>query len=309
MPPAGGEPRGELRATVGRLAHERFTDERVGELLEAAAPRDELEADVVRVARRDFDKARRVPGELVAELARAGVAARGAWLQAREADDFALFAPLPGAQHRAAPALQRVLPRGRAPLRPAARRLRAGHEHGRRAATPSSACATASSRSSAAAPGDRRRAAARRARSPRPASARCSSPCCARSASTTQQWRLDEAAHPFEATIAQTDVRLTTRYDEADLDSLYSPCTSSATASTSTRSTPRSSRTPLGGGRVERVARVAEPAVGEHGRPLARASGAGASRTRRRRCPSASPARRGRRSSGRPTPCARASSA
>ena len=45
------------------------------------------------VARRDFDKARRVPGELVAEMARAGVAARGAWAQAREANDFSLLAP------------------------------------------------------------------------------------------------------------------------------------------------------------------------------------------------------------------------
>ena len=93
MPPAGGEARGEMRATVGRLAHERFTDERVGALLAEAAPRDELEADIVRVARRDFDKAVRVPGELVAEMARAGVAARGAWMQAREANDFAPFAP------------------------------------------------------------------------------------------------------------------------------------------------------------------------------------------------------------------------
>jgi carboxypeptidase Taq len=78
MPPAGGEARGEMRATVGRLAHDRFTDERVGALLADAAPRDELEADIVRVARRDFDKAVRVPGELVAEMARAGVAARSA---------------------------------------------------------------------------------------------------------------------------------------------------------------------------------------------------------------------------------------
>src|SRR3954468_11380750 len=93
MPPAGGEARGEMRATVGRLAHERFTDERVGALLAEATPRDELEADIVRVPRRDFDKAAPVPGELVAEKARAGVAARGAWMQAREANDFAPFAP------------------------------------------------------------------------------------------------------------------------------------------------------------------------------------------------------------------------
>src|SRR6476619_7481083 len=93
MPPAGAQARGELRATVGRLAHERFTDERVGELLQRAAPRDEIEADIVSVARRDFDKTRRVPGELVAEMARAGVAARDAWMQAREASDFARLAP------------------------------------------------------------------------------------------------------------------------------------------------------------------------------------------------------------------------
>ena len=45
--------RAELRATIGRLAHERFVDDRVGELLDGAQPRDELEADLVRIARRD----------------------------------------------------------------------------------------------------------------------------------------------------------------------------------------------------------------------------------------------------------------
>jgi hypothetical protein len=58
-----------VRATIGRLAHERFTDEQVGELRERAQPCDDIEADAGRVARRDFDKARRVPGELVAEIA------------------------------------------------------------------------------------------------------------------------------------------------------------------------------------------------------------------------------------------------
>jgi Zn-dependent M32 family carboxypeptidase len=71
-----------VRATIGRLAHERFTDEQVSELLESAQPRDDIEADAVRAARRDFDKARRVLGELVAEIARA--AARVAWSEARQ---------------------------------------------------------------------------------------------------------------------------------------------------------------------------------------------------------------------------------
>ena len=62
MPAGAADEHGELRATLGRFAHERFVDDRVGELLEAAAPRDDVEADVVRVARREFDKARRVPG-------------------------------------------------------------------------------------------------------------------------------------------------------------------------------------------------------------------------------------------------------
>ena len=44
MPAAAAGEHGELRATLGRFAHERFVDDRVGELLEAAAPRDDVEA-------------------------------------------------------------------------------------------------------------------------------------------------------------------------------------------------------------------------------------------------------------------------
>src|SRR4051794_9189235 len=93
MPPAGAEWRAQQRATVERLAHERFADDRVGELLAAAAPRSELDDDLLRVARRDFDKARRVPGDLVEELAHAASTGHVAWQRAREASDFALFAP------------------------------------------------------------------------------------------------------------------------------------------------------------------------------------------------------------------------
>ena len=37
-----------------------------------------------------------------------------------------------------------------------------------------------------------------------------------------RQWRLDDAVHPFAATLSLDDVRLTTRYAEDDLDSIFS---------------------------------------------------------------------------------------
>ena len=105
--------------TVGRLAHERFTDERVGALLAEATPRDELEAPIVRVARRDFDKASRVSGELVANMARAGRGrARGLDAGAREANDFAPFPPFLERGSRCAGATARASPRPRTPTTP-----------------------------------------------------------------------------------------------------------------------------------------------------------------------------------------------
>src|SRR3954447_17619778 len=88
MPPAGAEWRAQQRATVERLAHERFVDDRVGELLDAAGPEAELAPDPLPVARRDFEVARRVPGALVEELAHASATGHDAWLRAREDSDF-----------------------------------------------------------------------------------------------------------------------------------------------------------------------------------------------------------------------------
>ena len=246
MPPGGGEPRGELRATVGRLAHERFTDEHVGELLEAAAPRDELEADIVRVARRDFDKARRVPGELVAEMARAGVAARGIWLQAREADDFAPFAPalqrnielrrrysacFSEAEHPYDPLLDDYEPGMRtAELREALERLRDG-------LVPLVAAAPEVDASLL-----------RTGPFPEAGQRALLTTVLRAFGVDREQWRLDEAAHPFEATIAASDVRLTTRYDEGDLDSLYSSMHEFGHGLYEHQVDPALERTPLGGG-------------------------------------------------------------
>jgi len=94
MPERAAPQRAEQLGTLGKLLHERFTDDAVGRLLEAVRPEpDSVDAALVRVTRRDWEKARRVPSELAAELARAGALGHAAWVEARERSDFAAFLP------------------------------------------------------------------------------------------------------------------------------------------------------------------------------------------------------------------------
>jgi carboxypeptidase Taq len=99
MPRGGVENRADQMTTLRRIAHIRFTAEAVGGLLDAAEhevsglPPDSDEASLVRVTRRDYDHARKLPPDLVAEIARAGAMARPVWEKAREEADFKLFAP------------------------------------------------------------------------------------------------------------------------------------------------------------------------------------------------------------------------
>src|SRR5207248_10665032 len=99
MPPAGAEARAEQRATVQRLAHELKVAPELGALLEELRPfeaehdYDSFEASLVRVARRDHEKAVRVPPDLRAELTRGGSLGYRAWLHAREQEDFGILLP------------------------------------------------------------------------------------------------------------------------------------------------------------------------------------------------------------------------
>src|ERR1700681_2701594 len=76
MPPRGAAVRAEQLATIGRIAHERFTAPEVGRLLDGLASfeeqhdHDSFEASLIRVARRDWEKQRRVPSELRAAMSR-----------------------------------------------------------------------------------------------------------------------------------------------------------------------------------------------------------------------------------------------
>jgi carboxypeptidase Taq len=99
MPPAGAATRAHAIATVDRLVHERFTDDAVGTLLdELRGYEDELdyesdEASLIRVARRDWEKARRVPSSLTAEMSRTASEGMHAWAAARADDDYESFRP------------------------------------------------------------------------------------------------------------------------------------------------------------------------------------------------------------------------
>ncbi len=99
MPAAGAEARAEQLATLARIAHAKLVSDELGGVIEAAAgeidglPYDSTDASLVRVARRDWEKARRVPAELRGEMTRSASLAEHAWVGARERSDFAGFLP------------------------------------------------------------------------------------------------------------------------------------------------------------------------------------------------------------------------
>jgi carboxypeptidase Taq len=99
MPPGGAAARAEASATVSRLAQERFIAEDIGRLLEElraledSSDPDSFEASLIRVTRRDYEKASRVPPELVGEMRRSSALALAAWGPAKEASDFEALRP------------------------------------------------------------------------------------------------------------------------------------------------------------------------------------------------------------------------
>jgi carboxypeptidase Taq len=99
MPRAAAGHRGNQMALLARLGHEMVTAPRIGELL-SAIEGSTLVADLasdaganVREIRRSFDRAVKLPKDLVEELARVTTEAQGAWQEARESNEFSRFQP------------------------------------------------------------------------------------------------------------------------------------------------------------------------------------------------------------------------
>ncbi|HST34769.1 MAG TPA: carboxypeptidase M32 [Solirubrobacteraceae bacterium] len=221
MPAEGAPARAQQLGTLARLTHERSTGEEVGEWLAELddAPLDGLDADIVRLARRDWERARRVPIELAADLAQASAQGQESWREARETDDFAAFAP----------ALQRNVELARAYGECVAEQgesaydgLLGDYDFGlstedlRRvfsalaegltplvaeasAHTPSRTLAVPVSAQEVAVAGVLRRVGV-----------------------DAESWRVDVSAHPFTAWIGPRDSRVTTRYGDGEVESLLS---------------------------------------------------------------------------------------
>src|SRR5947208_10922771 len=100
MPPGGASARAEQLATLEKLSHEMFISAEMGELLEGAAAEvsglafDSDEASLVRVTRRDYDKARKIPAALVAEIARTTSLGMEVWVKAKAESNFVEFQPV-----------------------------------------------------------------------------------------------------------------------------------------------------------------------------------------------------------------------
>jgi carboxypeptidase Taq len=100
MPRQGSAHRSEQMALVARMAHEMRTAPALGDLLAevegsavvAGDPDGEAAANV-RELRRAYDRAVKVPAQLVEELARVTTRAQQVWRDARKANDFAAFRP------------------------------------------------------------------------------------------------------------------------------------------------------------------------------------------------------------------------
>jgi carboxypeptidase Taq len=97
MPPGAVQGRADQAATLAGLAHEFFTDDEVGEILQDLADDfsdyDSDDASIVRVMWRDYQKLKRVPTSLLMEIQQVGAYAREAWHTARMTNNFSHYQP------------------------------------------------------------------------------------------------------------------------------------------------------------------------------------------------------------------------
>ncbi len=99
MPDGGADARARQLSTLQTLAHEQFTADAIGDLLNDAAAHvadrdsDSHAARLVQVTRREYERARKLPADLVAKLSEVTSRAKQAWKHARTEDDFDHFGP------------------------------------------------------------------------------------------------------------------------------------------------------------------------------------------------------------------------
>ncbi len=99
MPPGGAEARGRQMSILGRIAHEKLIDPAMGKLLDnlqaygESLPYDSDEASIIRVAKKNYERAAKVPAKLMAQLQEHSAATYQVWAKARPENDFAAIRP------------------------------------------------------------------------------------------------------------------------------------------------------------------------------------------------------------------------
>jgi carboxypeptidase Taq len=221
MPSEGASGRAHQLAAIARLSHERAVAEEIGGWLDQLDGQelDERDRDIVRLARRDWERARRVPPELAAEMSQAHAEGQELWRVARERDDFAGFAPALARNIELAQAYGRCLAADGGSVYEA---LLSDYDFGLRAeelrrlfAALSEAlrplvaeAGVHSPRRQLAVPAEVQRAAV--------------AATLGRIGVEPASWRVDVSAHPFTAWLSRRDTRVTTRYSDSDVESLLS---------------------------------------------------------------------------------------
>lgn len=99
MPPGGAPARGRQRALLAKLSQAKFIQPVIGRLLDDLRPYEESlpfehdDASLVRLARRDYERAVRIPPEFMSRLNQHNSDTYMLWSQARPANDFELVRP------------------------------------------------------------------------------------------------------------------------------------------------------------------------------------------------------------------------
>ncbi len=95
MPPKGAANRAEQLSALSGVIHEKLTDPQIGELIaqSADAASEAFDQANLRVMKKEYDRACKLPTELVSDLARTGALAQQHWKEARKKDEFARFLP------------------------------------------------------------------------------------------------------------------------------------------------------------------------------------------------------------------------
>lgn len=93
MPRGAAEQRGEEMAAMEAVLHARRSDPRIADWLEAAEPGDAEGQAQLRLIRRAYVRATKVPSDLAQEIARVTSVAQGIWAEARANDKVGDFLP------------------------------------------------------------------------------------------------------------------------------------------------------------------------------------------------------------------------